>query len=239
MAPMSSSRHQEGPLSNWPCRRMLQAVGHSLYTSLISVCPLALLCTCFNILTCYLHFGLTNKNQHPVLMLCYFFPPQAEDQMYHCLIFVASNEFDFCPGGGQLADYVVLIFMTVGLREIRSWCKLLSDTFIQCFFAFRFLTVQLLAAASNGTFIWQTMSICNSRYCLLIIVKVGNNFIFIFLASSFFFSHFTSKLSIFVKHYLSTTICFFLLWGNVKFVRSCISTVYALCGATARLAVNR
>lgn len=40
-------------------------------------------------------------------------PPQAEDQMYPCLIFVARNEFDFCLGGGQLSDYVVLIFTTV------------------------------------------------------------------------------------------------------------------------------
>lgn len=137
MTPRSSWRHQQGPLSNWPCRRMLQAVGHSLNTFLISVCPLALLWTRFNILTCYLHFSLTNKNQHRVLMLCYFFPLRLKTRCITKSNFCCQQWVWFLPGrGGQLADYVVLIFMTVGLREIRSWCKLFSDTFIQCFFAF-------------------------------------------------------------------------------------------------------
>lgn len=102
--------------------------------------------------------------------------------MYHCLIFVAWNEFDFCLGGGQLSDYVILIFTTVGLREIRSWYKLLSDNFIQGFSHFTscLLTIQPLAAESNGTFIWQTLWICNSRYCLLIILKVGNTLSILF-----------------------------------------------------------
>lgn len=146
---------------------------------------------------------------------------------------------------GQLADYVVLIFMTVGLREIRSWCKLLSNTFIHCFVFFFFphfascLTVQLFAAASNGAFIWQTMCICNSRNCPLIIVKVGCSFIFNFVASKFFFFTFNSELSILVKHYLSATIYFFLLWGDVAFVKRCISSVHGFCSAIARLVVNR
>lgn len=149
MAPMSLSRHPEGPLSNWPCWNMSHSIGRSLYTFLILVCSLTLLCTRFNILACYLHFGLTNiQTRTSILHWCcvIFSPPQAEDQMYRCLIFVARNEFDFCPGGGQLADCVVLIFMPVGLREIRSWCKLLSDTFVQCFFAFRKLLLNCSAA---------------------------------------------------------------------------------------------
>lgn len=175
MAPMSLSRHHEGPLSNWLCWRMLHAVGHSLYTFLISVYPLALLCTRFNILTCYLHFSLTNKNQHPVLMLCYFSPPQAEDQMYHFLIFVASNEFDFCLGGeaaGWLCCPNLYDCRAEGDKELMQAVRYVSTMFFS-HFASCCLTVQLLAAASNGTFIWQTMCICNLRYCLLIILNVG------------------------------------------------------------------
>lgn len=61
----------------------------------------------------------------------------------------------------------------------------------------------------------------------------------ILLPVSFFFFTFNSELSILVKHYLSATIYFFLLWGDVAFVKRCISSVHGFCSAIARLVVNR